>query len=164
MLPFYGSLLVAWQHAAGSASTIEACLPVHAGCQEERSNGRLHVHSDKLQSAIEQVVLMFTQRLQVQERITHQVADAVSELLAQQPSASPWAGSFASSGAAAQQAEAPDVMVVCNAAHMCMVARGVENHSGSTTTYALRGVFGAEPSLRQGVLRAFRQQTVNPSS
>ncbi len=143
-------------------------------------------------------------RVQVQERITHQVADAVAaELQAALAEAAPSSSQLsearnaapacaegpanAAAGWSAATCTAEDeqsngrhagdgvgcsgrgsgdgcgssvggwgVMVVCDAAHMCMVARGVENHSGSTTTLALRGVFRQQPELRGAVLRAFR--------
>ena len=70
--------------------------------------------------------------MQVQERITHQLADAVNDL-----------------------AMPAGVMVVVQAKHMCMLARGVENHSGATSTFAVRGAFEASPALRAHILRAF---------
>ncbi|GAX78071.1 hypothetical protein CEUSTIGMA_g5513.t1 [Chlamydomonas eustigma] len=107
MLPFYGRVLVAYMMPQGTEKVLGRC-------------------------AIEQVVRVYTQRLQVQERITHQLADAVCEL----------------SGSAG-------VMVVCQAAHMCMLARGVENHSGATSTFAVRGTFEGSVELRKCVLQAF---------
>lgn len=44
-------------------------------------------------------------------------------------------------------------MVVVRAAHMCMVARGVENHAGVTLSRAARGGFAADPALRAEFLR-----------
>jgi len=40
---------------------------------------------------------------------------------------------------------------------MCMLARGVENHSGATSTFAVRGAFEKSPELRRHVLLAFNQ-------
>lgn len=85
---------------------------------------------------VEAVVSMYTQRLQVQERITHQVADAV-----------------------AAELDAAAVVVVVDAAHMCMVARGVENHAGRTTTMASRGLARTDAALcRQALLLGSSQQ------
>ncbi|GIL42212.1 hypothetical protein Vafri_267 [Volvox africanus] len=169
MLPFYGNLMVAYLPPAGASVPIT--LPG---------------------GVVEQVVLMFTQRLQVQERITHQVADAIQEVLQAAAAAAPLimptlADSSACAGdectftgqhlqhscnvtAVAQPGTGAvtgdggeataGVMVVCDAAHMCMVARGVENHSGSTTTFAVRGVFTTQPELRRAVLRLFREHQV----
>jgi len=92
--------------------------------------------SAREQLAIESIVGMYTQRLQVQERITHQVADAVAAEL----------------GAAA-------VVVMVEAAHMCMVARGVENHAGRTTTVACRGLAVRDGALCHQALLASRQRS-----
>ncbi|GLC35363.1 hypothetical protein PLESTF_001212500 [Pleodorina starrii] len=158
MLPFYGNLMVSYLPGAAEGVGVT-------------------------RAAVEQVVTMFTQRLQVQERITHQVADAVEAMLLGRRScdsapqtvaaaaadasacvaaercgtAAGSAAGFAA-GAEAEAAAAAGVMVVCDAAHMCMVARGVENHSGSTTTFAVRGAFASRPELRRAVLRLFREQ------
>ncbi len=51
-------------------------------------------------------------------------------------------------------------MVVVDAAHMCMVSRGVENHCGRTTTFATRGALVERPELRREVLAACRTQGV----
>ena len=40
---------------------------------------------------------------------------------------------------------------------MCMLARGVENHSGATSTFAVRGAFEGSQELRRHVLGAFNQ-------
>ena len=77
--------------------------------------------------------------MQVQERITHQVADAVAQ---------------------AGGSDIEGVMVVVDAAHMCMVSRGVENHCGRTTTLAVRGVLVEQPALRKEVLGACRANGV----
>lgn len=109
MLPFYGTVHIAYiLEEAGAAAEAELS-----------------------QAEVEQVVSTFTQRLQVQERITQQVADAVAAMTG-----------------------APSVLVAVRAAHMCMVARGVENHAGSTLTRAASGEFKARPALRAEFLRA----------
>lgn len=87
------------------------------------------------QRVIESIVGVYTQRLQVQERITHQVADAVAAEL----------------GASA-------VVVMVDAAHMCMMARGVENHAGRTTTVACRGSAVSDSVLCHQALLACKQQ------
>ncbi len=45
------------------------------------------------------------------------------------------------------------VLVVCEAAHMCMVARGVEEHASSTTTTAARGPWASCTAARLAALR-----------
>ena len=73
---------------------------------------------------------MYACRLQVQERLTQQIAAAV----------------FDASGGA-------PVLVVCSAAHMCMVARGVEQHAAATLTTAARGGVHEEGDLRGAMLQ-----------
>eukprot|EP00775_Hariotina_reticulata_P004153 gene4153-4401_t len=51
------------------------------------------------------------------------------------------------------------VMVVVDAVHMCMVARGVENHAGSTSTRAALGLFETSPLLRCQVLKRLKNLT-----
>jgi len=69
-------------------------------------------------SKIPRVVDVFARRLQVQERLTHQVLDAIHETL--QPLG---------------------VAVVIEAAHMCMMMRGVQKQNSVTTTSAFKGEF-----------------------
>lgn len=70
-------------------------------------------------SKIPRLVDMYARRLQLQERLTAQVADALVEILDPQ-----------------------GVMVVLyNVEHMCMTSRGVGQHESVTTTSALRGKF-----------------------
>jgi GTP cyclohydrolase I len=126
MLPFHGTVHITYmlprcsQHSSSSSSTLQ---------QQQQQHGALS------EAEAAQLVRCFTQRLQVQERITHQVAEAVQQLL--QPLG---------------------VMVVISAAHMCMVARGVENHAGSTSTRAAFGLFEQDAKLRCQVLRKLSQQ------
>jgi len=77
------------------------------------------------------LVDLYCCRLQIQERITHQVADA---LRAAVPACA-------------------GVLVVCDATHMCMVSRGVEKHSSSTVSTAVRGVFAERAHLKAAALR-----------
>ena len=67
-------------------------------------------------SKIARVVDVFARRLQVQERLTMQVADAIGEHL-----------------------EAHGVIVVVEAKHFCMCSRGVQKHQSSMVTSAIRG-------------------------
>ena len=82
-----------------------------------------------LQRLVLQLISCYTRRLQVQERITHQVADGLAALAMQ-----------------------GCVLVVCDAVHMCMVARGVEQHASATLTTAARGLFASDVALRSRVL------------
>lgn len=76
-------------------------------------------------SKIARVVDVFAHRLQVQERLTHQVCDAIETAL-----------------------KPKGVMVVMEAAHMCMQMRGVEKAGSMTTTFDYTGCFEDE-KLRQ---------------
>src|SRR6185437_179872 len=80
-------------------------------------------------SKIPRIVDVFARRLQVQERLTNQVGKALNELL--QPKG---------------------VAVVIEAAHMCMMMRGVEKQRSMTTTSFMHGEFLESPSLRQEFL------------
>ena len=69
---------------------------------------------------------MYARRLQVQERLTAQIADALQGLLKPQ-----------------------GVAVVVEATHMCMVMRGVQKPGSWTSTSAMRGVFASDARTRQ---------------
>ena len=81
-------------------------------------------------SKLPRIVEIFARRLQVQERLTDQISDAVMEVL--QPTG---------------------VGVVIDAAHFCMMMRGVEKQNSRTVTSALRGVFRDDPKTRDEFLR-----------
>ncbi|MBK1645402.1 GTP cyclohydrolase I FolE [Thiocapsa imhoffii] len=76
-------------------------------------------------SKIARVVDVFARRLQVQERLTSQVADALMEHLG-----------------------AHGVAVVMEASHTCMMMRGVQKQRSSTVSSAMRGTFQDDPRTR----------------
>ena len=84
-------------------------------------------------SKIPRLIEVFSRRLQVQERITRQVADAIQEAI--QPRG---------------------VGVVIEARHLCMMMRGIEKQQSSTVTSAMVGVF-REQQTRAEFLSLVRQ-------
>lgn len=80
-------------------------------------------------SKIPRIVDMYTHRLQVQERMTRQIADFIRDLLKPQ-----------------------GVAVVVEALHLCMMMRGVRKHSARMTTSAMHGAFRANLATRQEFL------------
>mmetsp|Transcript_9850 Transcript_9850/g.29781 ORF Transcript_9850/g.29781 Transcript_9850/m.29781 type:complete len:355 (+) Transcript_9850:986-2050(+) len=140
-------------HASGRVCTVlQATLPFRSQCEHHMLPfyGRCHVAvltpalspGAASMDDMHGVVAAFTHRLQVQERITQQVADAVAELHGV-PTGD-------------DGLDAGGVMVVVDATHMCMVARGVENHAGATMSVAVRGCFGGACELRRHVLQQAR--------
>lgn len=89
-------------------------------------------------SKFARVTDMFARRLQVQERITTQIAEAVQELL-----------------------DPKGVAVVLEGVHLCMAMRGVEKQHSSTTTSAMRGVFRDDPRTRAEFMTAIRGRSVS---
>ena len=81
-------------------------------------------------SKLPRIVDVFARRLQVQERLTEQIARAVEEVL--QPRG---------------------VGVVIEAYHLCMMMRGVQKQNSRTITSALRGVFRDDAKTRDEFLR-----------
>jgi GTP cyclohydrolase I len=80
-------------------------------------------------SKLARVVEYFSRRLQVQERLTDQIADYIADGLS------------------------PDVAVLISATHSCMTTRGCNQPGSLTTTSALRGALKNEDSCRLEFLR-----------
>jgi GTP cyclohydrolase I len=87
-------------------------------------------------SKIPRVVDMFARRLQVQERLTQQVAEAIS-------------GAVAPRG----------VAVLCEARHFCMMMRGVEKQHSGTVTSAMLGEFRKNKATRDEFLSLVARPT-----
>ena len=80
------------------------------------------------------LVECFARRLQIQERMTTQIANTIMEVLQPQ-----------------------GVIVVIEAEHMCMKMRGIKNPCADTVTSAVRGVFKDEVEARQEFLTLMRK-------
>lgn len=76
-------------------------------------------------SKIARIVDMFARRLQIQENLTHQIADAIEEITG-----------------------ALGVAVVIEAKHMCMMMRGVEKQNSTMTTSVMLGAFREKATTR----------------
>ncbi|MBU6365618.1 MAG: GTP cyclohydrolase I FolE [Gemmatimonadetes bacterium] len=81
-------------------------------------------------SKLPRVVEVFARRLQVQERLGEQIADALTDVLRPR-----------------------GVGVVIEAVHLCMMMRGVEKQSSRTITSSLRGLFRDDAKTRSEFLR-----------
>src|SRR5690606_16471039 len=81
-------------------------------------------------SKVARLVDVFARRLQVQERLTEQIAQALWDVLQPQ-----------------------GVGVICEAYHLCMMMRGVEKQNSKTITSAVRGVFLEDLKTREEFLR-----------
>ena len=84
-------------------------------------------------SKLARTVEVFAKRLQVQERLTNQIADAVFEHLSSK-----------------------GVMVVLEAEHMCMTMRGVKKPGSKTVSIATRGAFADNTELQNRFVQMLR--------
>jgi len=90
-------------------------------------------------SKVPRLVEIFARRLQVQEKLTEQIAGALEEAVTPR-----------------------GVGVVVEAYHLCMMMRGVEKQNSKTITSAVRGLFRSDPRTREEFLRlAFSPQFIS---
>ena len=86
-------------------------------------------------SKIPRIVDAFARRLQLQERLTHQIAETLKEIL-----------------------EPHGVGVICEARHFCMMMRGVEKQHSGTVTSAMLGSFREQKETRDEFLSLVSQR------
>ena len=84
-------------------------------------------------SKLARIVNLFARRLQIQERLTEEIADAIM-----------------------REANAEGVGVVIRAKHLCMMMRGVEKQNSEMTTSAVLGSFRTDEKVRQEFLSLIR--------
>ncbi|TKY66180.1 GTP cyclohydrolase 1 [Spatholobus suberectus] len=86
-------------------------------------------------SLLQSIVHFYGFKLQVQERLTRQIAETISPLLG------------------------GDVIVVVEASHTCMISRGIEKFGSSTATIAVLGRFSTDPTSRASFLQSIPSPT-----
>jgi len=86
-------------------------------------------------SKIPRLVEMFSRRLQVQERLTMEIAGIIEDVLRPQ-----------------------GVGVVVEAKHLCMVMRGVEKHNSFAITSSMRGIFNSDSKTRAEFMELIRHR------
>jgi GTP cyclohydrolase I len=86
-------------------------------------------------SKIPRLVQMFARRLQVQERLTMQVAEIIEKVLAPR-----------------------GVAVVAESIHLCMMMRGVEQQNAFAITSSLKGEFQSDPKTRSEFMELIRHR------
>lgn len=111
-------------------------IPFNSLCEHHLAPfvGKVHIAyipSDKITglSKFGRTVEGYAKRLQVQERLTQQIADAIQETLNPQA-----------------------VAVIIEAEHTCMSGRGIKKHGATTVTSTMRGLFKDNASARGDVL------------
>ena len=92
-------------------------------------------------SKLPRLVDVFSRRLQVQERLTNQIAETIREKL-----------------------DPRGVAVVIEATHLCMAMRGVEKQNSFAVTSAMLGIFRSNPATRMEFLELVKRRSVLPGA
>jgi len=128
--------------AEGEGLVLVRDIEFHSLCEHHMLPffGRMHVAylpGERIigLSKIPRIVDLYARRLQVQERLTEKVADALVKLL-----------------------EPKGVLVLAEARHLCMAMRGVEKQHSATATRALRGVYAHDALARQEILSMIQER------
>lgn len=130
--------------AEGTDQMVTVCnIPFYSKCEHHMADIFGHVTIAYIPSGriiglskLNRVVEAYARRLQVQERLTTQIADAIQEYL-----------------------NPLGVGVYVTARHMCVESRGVMHHCTNTVTTALRGVIRNEDAARAEFLQLARDNT-----
>lgn len=118
-------------HVDSSEMVIEKDIPFYSTCEHHMLPfyGKAHVayipNGEVVGiSKLARTVEIYARRLQIQEQLTAQVADALME-----------------------QLKPKGVMVMMEAEHMCMTMRGIKKPGSRTVTYVTRGIFNEDERL-----------------
>lgn len=119
-------------HASNNEMIVEKDITLYSMCEHHMLPfyGKAHIAyipNDKVVgiSKLARTVEVFARRLQIQEQLTAQIADALMENLAPK-----------------------GVMVMIEAEHMCMTMRGIKKPGSRTVTYVCRGAFEENEKLQ----------------
>ncbi|KAG9446085.1 hypothetical protein H6P81_012213 [Aristolochia fimbriata] len=123
----------------------ELNMPFWSQCEHHLLpfHGVVHIcffHGGELEtvdrSFLQSIVHLYGCQLQVQERLTRQIAETISSIF-----------------------HLLGVMVVVEASHICMISRGIEKVGSNTATIAVMGQFSADPKARAAFLDAISSST-----
>lgn len=128
-------------HSDNHGVVIERDIPFYSLCEHHLLPFFGHVHIAYIPgkhitglSKLARAVDVYARRLQVQERLTQQVAEAIQEAL-----------------------QTEGVLVIVEGQHMCMQMRGVQKPGAVTTTIAALGCFESDATRRQEILTLLRK-------